>query len=209
MQGPEASLLESYLQKLSKSCLALLWHLSNGDTVSTRVQHLAAAVWLLYRPTKFPHQIMSQPYARTEDLSSYKAACFHVRRGQVGLENLSQLSWGSLKCLYVGKCFWVKRNEVVWRGKRKWSELEVPGMKWVTSLLWLMCNQIMVLTAPACLSWFFITSTISGVPSRNVSFQYWNSTNGRYRKTTETSTKTQKEDRVFSCPYHWRSEERR
>jgi hypothetical protein len=34
--------------------------------------------------------------------SSYSPACFHVRRGQIGLENLSQLSWGFVKCVYAG-----------------------------------------------------------------------------------------------------------
>ena len=43
--------------------------------------------------------------------SSYKTAGFHVRRGQVGLENISQLSWGFLKCIYVGTYISVKGNE--------------------------------------------------------------------------------------------------
>ena len=77
------------------------------------------------------------------------------------------------------------------------------GMKWVTSLVWPTCNQTILLAPLTLLSCFFITSTISGVLSRNVSFRYSNPTNGGYWKTTGTSTKSQKPDQSFSCPYHW------
>jgi hypothetical protein len=49
----------------------------------------------------FTHQTIVNS-ASPEDLFSYKPACFHVCRGQIGLETLSQLSRGSFKCVYVG-----------------------------------------------------------------------------------------------------------
>ena len=37
--------------------------------------------------------------------------CFHVRHGQIGHENLSQLGWRSLKCLYVGNSIYISQGE--------------------------------------------------------------------------------------------------
>ena len=66
---------------------------------------------------------------------------------------------------------------------------------------WLQHNQ--TIHCPVRFSWFFTTSTISGILANNVSFQYWIPRSGGYRKTTETSTKYSKVHQAFSCPYHW------
>ena len=134
----------------------------------------------------------------------------HVRRGQVGLENLSQLWWGVLKCIYVGNSIWVKGNKLVWRGERKlstkffsWSVRSMFGevSEWRHSFGWHVTKLLPTTSKPpARLSWFFITSTISGIPATNVSFQYPITRSRGYRRTTGTSTKVH---HAFSCPYNW------
>ena len=92
----------------------------------------------------------------------------------------AQVGGGSLKCAFIGK-----RNNLG------------------TSLLWLTQHNQTIHRPLPRLSWFFTTSTISGIPATNVSFQYRISRSRGYRKTTETSTKSSSAHRVFSCPYHW------